>query len=193
MTSSSLVELARDSHDIDLQLAYAGPDNFTGAPVYRRAGAYLHRDAATLLVRAIDLAARQGWRFQIFDAFRPSEAQWKLWKHTPDPEFLADPNRGSPHSRGVAVDLTLMDRDTGMALDMGTGFDAFTPLSHHANTDISPGAQQNRYRLLGLMTAAGWDCYMNEWWHYQMFESRQYAVLHDADAPRSMMTEQAGP
>ena len=188
MTPSPLIEITRDSHDIDLYLAYATADNFTGAPVYGRAGAYLHRDAEVLLARAIKLAAVQGWRFLIFDVFRPSEAQWKLWDHTPDPEFLADPNRGSPHSRGVAVDLTLIDAVSGEALDMGTGFDAFTPKSHHANTDISPHAQENRYRLLGLMTAAGWDCYMNEWWHYQMFDAKRYAVLNDADAPISIMT-----
>lgn len=187
MPTSPLVELSRDSHDIELYLAYATSDNFTAAPVYQNAVAYLHKDAELLMARAIKLAAVQGWRFLVFDAFRPSEAQWKLWAHTPDPEFLADPNRGSPHSRGVAIDLTLLDSATGEALDMGTKFDAFTPLSHHANTDISAQAQENRYRLLGLMTAAGWDCYMNEWWHYQMFDAKRYPVLGDADAPRSIM------
>ena len=188
MTSSPLTELTQDTHNIDLYLAYGTADNFTGEPVYERAAAYLHKDAEALMSCAIKLAARQGWRFLVFDAFRPSEAQWKLWHHTPDPEFLADPNRGSPHSRGVAIDLTLIDDKTGEALDMGTGFDAFTPLSHHGNTEISTLAQENRYRLLGLMTAAGWDCYMNEWWHYQMFDARSYPVLTDAEAPASMMT-----
>jgi D-alanyl-D-alanine dipeptidase len=60
-----------------------------------------------------------------------------------DPEFLADPRRGSPHSRGVAVDLTLLDGG-GRELDMGTAFDAFTPLSHHGRTDVSAEAQRNR-------------------------------------------------
>jgi len=187
MSTSPLVQLSRNSHDIELYLAYATCDNFTGAPVYQNPLAYLHTDAERLMARAIKLAAVQGWRFLVFDAFRPSEAQWKLWGHTPDPEFLADPNRGSPHSRGVAIDLTLLDAATGEPLDMGTAFDAFTPLSHHANTEISALAQENRYRLLGLMTAAGWDCYMNEWWHYQMFDAKRYAVLNDADAPQSIM------
>ena len=104
----------------------------------------------------------------------------------PDPEFLADPRRGSPHSRGVAVDLTLIDKASGEALDMGTGFDAFTPLSHHGNTAISPQAQKNRMLLMGLMTIAGWDFYRNEWWHYQLFDSRDYALYGDDDLPRAM-------
>ena len=102
-------------------------------------------------------------------------------------EFLADPRRGSPHSMGAAVDLTLIDGN-GCELDMGTAFDAFTPLSHHGTTEISEGAQRNRLILLGLMTAAGWDFYRNEWWHYQLFSPRgRYPVLGDAVLPAPMM------
>ncbi|MDH5748185.1 MAG: D-alanyl-D-alanine dipeptidase [Rhodospirillales bacterium] len=182
----SLIEITPASHDVLLDLTYATPGNFTGKPVYARAACYLHADAESRLRQAIDLAARQGLKFKIFDAFRPSEAQWVLWNHTPDPEFLADPRRGSPHSRGAAVDLTLVDGE-GDELEMGTDFDAFTPLSHHANTEISKTAQRNRFLLLGLMTAAGWDFYGNEWWHYQLFGARDYALLGDSDLPASMM------
>lgn len=182
----TLVEISRPGFDVDICIAYATPDNFTGAPVYSRPGCYLHPDAAECLQTAIDLAAVLGLRFRIFDAFRPSEAQWTLWNHTPDPEFLADPRRGSPHSRGVAVDLTLID-ENGDALEMGTGFDAFTPLSHHGNLEISVDAQRNRHLLMGIMTTAGWDFYRNEWWHYQLFDSRRYDVLGDAALPAPMM------
>ncbi len=182
----SLVEITPASHDVLLDLAYATPGNFTGKPVYARAACYLHGDAEIRLRNAIDLALAQGLRLKIFDAFRPSEAQWVLWDHTPDPEFLADPRRGSPHSRGAAIDLTLVD-GRAKELEMGTAFDAFTPLSHHANMEISEAAQRNRFLLLGLMTAAGWDFYRNEWWHYQLFEARDYPLLGDSDLPESMM------
>lgn len=186
-TSSDLVEIAPPGFDVDLQIAYATADNFTGAPVYARPGCYLHRAAAERLQEAVRLAGALDLRLLIFDAFRPSEAQWVLWNHTPDPEFLSDPRRGSPHSRGVALDLTLADRE-GNALDMGTGFDAFTPLSHHATTAIPEAAQRNRLLLLGLMTAAGWEMYSNEWWHYQLPEAAQYPLLSDEDLPVPMMT-----
>ena len=172
----TLVEITEERFGVSLDIAYATPNNFTGAPVYTRAGCYLHADAADALSRAVDLADKIGFGIRVFDAFRPSEAQWKLWNHTPDPEFLADPRRGSPHSRGVAVDLTFLDGD-GAELPMGTGFDAFTPLSHHGSTEIAVDAQRNRFLLLGVMTSAGWDFYRNEWWHYQLFESRSYPVL----------------
>ncbi len=182
----SLVEVTPQSHDVVLDIAYATSRNFTGRPVYGRAACYLHPEAERRLAQAIGLARPLGYRLKVFDAFRPSEAQWALWAVRPDPEFLANPRRGSPHSRGAAVDLTLIDA-AGTELDMGTDFDAFHPQSHHARTDISPVAQQNRLLLLGLMTAAGWDFYRNEWWHYQLFDARQYPLLSDSDLPLPMM------
>ncbi|MFC1673909.1 D-alanyl-D-alanine dipeptidase [Pseudomonadota bacterium] len=182
----SLVEITEATHNLELDLKYATSENFTGQPVYRRAACYLHVEAEKCLMIARDLAERQGWGLQIFDAFRPSESQWKLWNHTPDPDFLADPRRGSPHSRGVAVDLTLIDKASGEALDMGTGFDAFTPLSHHGNPGISAEAEHNRLLLMGLMTTAGWDFFRNEWWHYQLFDSRDFPVFGDGDLSEPM-------
>lgn len=183
---SLLIPIAVPDYDVDLTIAYATANNFTGRPIYSRAAAYLHPDAAAALQRAIALAAAQGLRLRVFDAYRPPEAQWLMWNHTPDPEFLADPRRGSPHSRGVAVDLTLVDTD-GRDLDMGTAFDAFTPLSHHASVAVPVAAQRNRLLLLGLMTAAGWDFYRNEWWHYQLFDARRYPLLSDSTLDQGLM------
>ncbi len=181
-----LVAIAPSDFDVEVSLAYATDANLTGKPVYRNAECWLHREAAGKLDAAIALARPLGYRLKIFDALRPTEAQWALWNVNPDPEFLADPRRGSPHSRGVAVDLTLLD-PAGRELDMGTGFDAFTPLSHHGRTDVPAEAQRNRLVLMGLMTAAGWDFYRNEWWHYQLFDARRFPLVCDADLPRPMM------
>ena len=188
----SLVEIRPPEYDIVTDIAYATPRNFTGKPVYARPGCYLHRAAAEKLQFAIAIARPFGLKLKIFDAFRPSEAQWVLWRTRPDPNFLADPRRGSPHSRGIAVDLTLVDaraRDAGRDLDMGTGYDAFTPLSYHGVTKgVSVDGQRNRLVLLGIMTSAGWDFYRNEWWHYQLFNAREYPLLSDRDLPQPMMS-----
>ena len=185
-----LVPVTSAAFDLEVALADATADNFTARPDYRTgAGCWLHADAAPLLRRAVELARPLGLRLRLLDAFRPTEAQWALWSHTPDPEFLADPRQGSCHSMGVAVDLDLIDAASGLALDMGTAFDAFTPRSHHGNQDIPPEAQRNRHLLLGLMTTAGWDFYHNEWWHYQMFNTRAaYPLLSDSLlGPEAMM------
>jgi len=182
-----LIEVTPPRHGVLLDLAYATADNFTGAPVYGRAACYLHPHALDKLERARDLAAAIGLRLKIFDAFRPTEAQWVLWTHTPDATFVADPRVGSMHGRGIAVDLTLTDQ-TGAELEMGTGFDDFSPRSHHGRTDISVAAQTNRALLLGLMTAAGWEFYTKEWWHYQLPGARQaYPLLSDSVLPEPMM------
>lgn len=182
----TLVEITERQHGVVIELAYATARNITGAPVYKHAICYLNDEAAGLLDRAVALARPLGLRLKMFDALRPSEAQWTLWNAKPDPEFLADPRRGSPHSRGAAVDLTLIDA-AGQALDMGTEFDAFTPLSHHGSIAVREAAQRNRFLLLGLMTAAGWDFYRNEWWHYQLFDAKRFPLVADAELPRPML------
>ena len=92
-----LVALGPDGFDLDLR--YATADNITGRPIYRHARFYLHADAAAALGRAAALARAQGYRLRIFDAFRPTEAQWVLWRAFPDPEFVAESAR-----RGLDVE-----------------------------------------------------------------------------------------
>jgi D-alanyl-D-alanine dipeptidase len=181
-----LVEITPPEFDVDFDLAYATAENFTGRPVYTQASCYLHPDAATALAWAQSLAGEAGYRLLIFDAFRPAEAQWTLWRHSPDAEFLSPPWRGSPHSRGVAVDLTLRS-PSGEEIDMGTPFDEFSARAHHGCTEISAEAQRARHTLLGIMSTAGWDFYRNEWWHYQLFDARRYTVLGDSEAGSGMM------
>lgn len=174
----TLIDIA--SPDILLDLRYATTDNFTGRVLYKQPKAYLHPDAAEKFRKAIELAAAVGYRIKLFDAFRPLEVQRMLWEHTPDPDFISNPETGScPHCRGVAVDLTLLDA-RGRELDMGTAFDDFSKASWHGDLTVSVEAQKNRHMLLGIMSAAGWDFYRNEWWHYQLFKSREFELLTDA-------------
>lgn len=180
-----LVEITREAYDVDLDIVYATDRNFTGQSIYRRAACYLHPDTADLLRRAVELAAPLGYRLKVFDGFRPTEAQWILWRHFPNPDYIADPRSGSPHNRGAAVDLTLVDTSTGDELDMGTPFDALGPSSWHGYTAIPVHAQRNRCVLLGIMTAAGFDFFRNEWWHYQLFDAHgRYPLL-----PNSVLAE----
>ena len=104
---------------------------------------------------------------------------------TPHPAYIADPRRGSPRSRDIAVDLTLLDA-AGRPLEMGGAVDACTPRGHHGAEGVSPAAMHNRLPLLGIMTMAGWDWYANEWWHDQFFNPRDYAPLADSAAGAGM-------
>ena len=183
-----LIEIAPPRFDVDLDLRYASADNLTGAPIYARPLCLLHADAVPLLLRAIALAAGLGLRLRLFDAFRPVEAQWRLWRALPDPLYIADPRLGSNHSRGTAVDLTLADA-AGRPLAMGTGFDDMTPLSHHGRTELPPEVQRHRALLAGVMAGAGWRCYPYEWWHYQIERAETYPLLGDGALGGKMMSK----
>ena len=169
-------------------LAYGTPANVTGRAIYAHSHCYLHPDAHEKLRVAAEIAASLGYTFLLWDAYRPPEAQQALWDMVPDPRFITPPEKGSPHSRGVAIDLTLCDK-AGNELDMGTGFDDFTTRAFHTCRDVSQEAQRNRLILLGIMTLAGWDFYANEWWHYQLFNARTYPMIQDGTQGKPMMSQ----
>lgn len=168
-----------------LRLAYATADNLTGTPIYARGACFLHPRAAQALDRAQETALGLGLTLIVYDAFRPTEAQWVLWRHLPDPTFIADPTVGSTHGRGIAVDLTLATPD-GQPLDMGTGFDDMTADSFHG-APVPAEARRNRLILLGLMTQAGFEHIESEWWHYNLPRAEDYPLLSDEAAGTRLM------
>jgi D-alanyl-D-alanine dipeptidase len=163
---------------IAVDLRYAGPDNFIGRDLYAPFDcAWLHRDAAAALERVVAWLAREhpGCTPLVLDALRPQRVQQQLWDALAGTElrlYLADPARGSIHSFGMALDITLLDA-AGKELDMGTGFDDMTPLSHPALEEGflrsgALGADQvaNRRLLRTAMTQAGFVGIDTEWWHF---------------------------
>lgn len=170
-----LIEITSKTHPVLIDLKYATTDNFTSQVIYQDSRCFLRDAAMPFFEKAIELAAQQGYTFKILDAFRPQAAQYKLWDICPDPIYIANPDKGSNHSRGVAIDLTLCTQ-TGEELDMATPFDFFDVTSHHGGS-ISKEAAHNRYQLLGIMMSAGWDLYQSEWWHYQLFNAKSFSLL----------------
>ena len=112
----------------------------------------------------------------MFDAYRPQGTQEALWTFCPNPDYITPPEEGSNHTRGVAIDLTLVDA-SGQEIDMGTPFDDLTPKSHHGAPHMSARISANRYLLFGIMMTAGWDFFRNEWWHYQIFKAHDYTLV----------------
>lgn len=171
-----LQQITSDSHDVLIDMRYATTNNFMNKIIYSHADCLLHKDTLPLLEKAIRLAAEHGYKLKILDAYRPQFAQEKLWEICPDPMYVAPPKNGSHHTRGVAIDLTLVD-EKGEELNMGTGFDEFTKLSHHGAEGLPTDFVRNRYMLLSIMMSAGWDFNPNEWWHYQVFKAWEYPLI----------------
>ncbi|KQV89964.1 D-alanyl-D-alanine dipeptidase [Massilia sp. Root351] len=163
---------------IAIELRYATPDNFVGRDLYSPHDcAWLHRDAAAALEQAVAWLAqrRPGSKLLVLDALRPQRVQEQLWAALQGTEllgYLAEPTRGSIHSFGMAVDLTIVD-EQGRELDMGTGFDDLSELSHPALEQqmlakgaISVEQIANRELLRGAMFQAGFVGINSEWWHF---------------------------
>ena len=177
--NQNFIKVNQNQLDVDIDLRYASKNNFTGDKIYFSESCFLHKIAYEHLCKAVDIAKKIGFKIKIFDAYRPTYVQKKLWETLPDPSFIAPPKKGSPHSRGVAIDLTLLKN--GREVDMGTEFDEFSKLSYHGSLDISKAAYHNRLILLGIMTDSGWDFYRNEWWHYQLFNSKNFQIVDNLE------------
>ncbi|ALK95029.1 D-alanyl-D-alanine dipeptidase [Massilia sp. WF1] len=163
---------------IAVDLRYASPNNFVGHDLYSPYDcAWLHVDAAAALERVVAWLKqkRPGCTPLVLDALRPQRVQQQLWdtlEGTGLQMYLADPARGSIHSYGMALDITILD-EHGRELDMGTGFDDMTELSHPALEEgfIRSGAlgeaQAAHRRLLReAMFQAGFVGINTEWWHF---------------------------
>ncbi len=159
-------------------LRYVGSNNFAGRSLYGRLDcAWLRQEAAQgLLAAAAWLhVERPGWRILVLDALRPQRVQEAIWVDvagTPSQEYFANPERGSIHSYGMAVDVTLLDAQ-GAEVDMGSGFDEMSTRSHPclhaehlANGVLSPLQVAQRECLLQAMQHGGFQGIPNEWWHF---------------------------
>lgn len=192
------VQLAEIDPLIGQNMRYAGADNFTGRPVagYDAPVCILTREAAEALSRARALLAPKGMTLVVFDCYRPTRAvddlvHWTKTPGPPDPRWFPHVRREkliakgyvglqSNHSRGSTVDLTLAPMGkpeavsagcgvpaTG-AVDMGSGFDCFDPVSATSSPAVSTEARANRALLLDAMKEAGFRNYAGEWWHFKL-------------------------
>lgn len=171
---------------VDVELRYATTENFTGQVVdgYESEDAAILRTepAAALALVQQDLEA-EGLGLRVYDAFRPTRAvQFFMdWAQTDDdrtkseyyPDFekpqlfeLGYIAEKSGHSLGGTVDLTLVDLETGEALDMGGPFDFFGERSHYETAGLTPEQIDHRATLHDAMLARGFEQYPLEWWHY---------------------------
>src|SRR5918994_282413 len=130
---SLLVDVQTLDSTIRVDARYAGPDNFTGAPLpgYEAPRALLPREAAVAFTRGQARLRTGGLGLLVFDGYRPVRAtramvQWadRTGRHDLLKDgYIASRSR---HNLGLAVDLTLVDPGSGTALDMGTPFDTFS-------------------------------------------------------------------
>jgi zinc D-Ala-D-Ala dipeptidase len=160
--------------DIALDLRYATTNNFVKEKMYECGECYLRDEVAQALIRVHNKLKEKGYRLLMFDCYRPHSVQWRLWKKVPNPDYVADPRKGSMHNRGAAVDLSVVDKN-GKALDMGTEFDFFGKEAHIDYTGHQPEVYENRKLLQNLMIAEGFKTTRTEWWHFS-YTKQSYGI-----------------
>ncbi|MER7458746.1 M15 family metallopeptidase [Micromonospora sp. NPDC126480] len=223
------VVLADVDPRIRADIRYAGGHNFVGRPLagYDEPLCLLTRPAAEALRRVQDAALARGLSLKVYDCYRPQPAVDDIvtWAGRPGQErtkaefhprvpkselfdrgYVSAP---TAHSRGSAVDLTLVDagspgpapyspgqplvactapagqRFADDSIDMGTGFDCFDPLAHTDSARVSATARANRHLLRDLMTREGFVNYDREWWHYRYRDEPYPDRYFDAPVARA--------
>ena len=180
LRSPDLVDLTTLDPNIKLDIRYATPNNFLGAPVYEEAKAFLQRPAAEALARAAQKLRPMGYGLLIHDAYRPWYVTKIFWDATPQDKklFVADPREGSRHNRGCAVDLTFYDLKTGTPVLMTGGYDEMSERSYAFYPGGTSLQRAHRAVLRNALEAEGFTVYQFEWWHFDYKDWRQYPILN---------------
>lgn len=177
-----LVRIVEYLPSVREELAYASEENFTGQRIYDFYNAYLRYGTVKKLAAASAELEEMGLGLLVWDGFRPVSAQAALWDICPDARYVSHPVTGTrAHCRGNAVDLTLVDLETGEKLEMPTGFDDFSALADRNYSDCPETAAENARLLEIVMKKHGFKPYSAEWWHYTDTES--YPVEENFEPP----------
>lgn len=167
LVDSTFVRLADFSDGFAYDMRYATDNNFLKEKVYDCAECYTRVKTVKALLAANKDFKKEGVKIKFYDCYRPNSVQYKMWKIVPNPQYVANPVKGSIHNKGGAVDITLVTLQ-GVELDMGTDFDFFGKRAYHDNFDLPQEILDNRKLLKETMKKHGFWSTRTEWWHYNL-------------------------
>jgi|WetSurMetagenome_2_1015567.scaffolds.fasta_scaffold84137_1 zinc D-Ala-D-Ala dipeptidase len=185
LQGAGLVNVQSLDSTVMVDLIYSGSNNFLHQDLYGGlCRCYLTKEAAGMLARAQSALRKKRPHASIvaLDCARPQSVQRKMWdrvKGTAGSTYVANPDKGSLHSYGCAVDVTLAD-SSGTPLDMGTPFDFFGELAQPRYEEkffregkLTARQVANRKLLRDSMREAGFIPLATEWWHFNAFPKNQ--------------------
>jgi zinc D-Ala-D-Ala dipeptidase len=170
-------EVTQLDRSIAIDIRYATTDNFTKSKIYDCPRCFLRPAAALAIAKAHEQLQKQGLGLKMFDCYRPRPYQQRLWDKVPNPDYVTNPKKGSMHSRGAAVDLTIVDAK-GKELDMGTPYDFFGKKAHSDCKDLPKNVLENRELLTKTLESVGFRGIRTEWWHFS-FGKKEYELSSD--------------
>jgi zinc D-Ala-D-Ala dipeptidase len=173
---------------LNIELRYNTSYNFVGSPIngYQANSLILTKEAAAALKQVQKELLEKNLCLKIYDGYRPQRAvnhfiSWArnlndtINKHI----FYPHVNKSdlfkegyiathSGHSKGSTLDLTIIDGNTGIPLDMGSPYDFFGEESWVDYPNISEKQKANRKLLQDVMLKYGFRNYTKEWWHFTL-------------------------
>ncbi|MDB2613716.1 M15 family metallopeptidase [Chlamydiales bacterium] len=161
-----LVEIQEVEPHLILDIVYATADNFMGERLYSSPHCFLDEEVARALNNALHLLNKYSLGLKVWDGYRPTPIQQKMWDKIQDERYVSNPQKeGGRHTRGTAVDLTLITLK-GEELPMPTPFDSFESAAHSDYISLSPEVLKNRALLKHVMESVGFKQLPTEWWHF---------------------------
>ena len=174
---SPLVPIETVRPPVVQEMRYATRHNFTGEVLYPLPRIFLHRDTARALRSVQRELQKRGLGLKVWDAYRPLSVQEKMWNLIRDERYVSNPakNKGR-HTRGTAVDVTLVDR-LGRELPMPSDFDDFSERAHRDYRGGTAEQRRNRQILQDVMEQCGFVPFPTEWWHFDLKNWEKYPPL----------------
>ncbi len=174
-----MLELITLDTTIKLDIRYAREDNFVGRPVYDEARAFLQPVAAEALLRVHNKIKPEGFGLVIFDGYRPWSVTKLFWETVEEHQkiFVADPEIGSKHNRGCAIDLSMYYLASGEQVEMPSGFDEFNEKAFATYEGGSQVETSNRDYLITNMESEDFTVNPKEWWHFDHKDWEGYKIL----------------
>jgi D-alanyl-D-alanine dipeptidase len=177
--NAGLIDVNSIDKTIRVDLVFSDPKkNYFRINFYNNlTKAYLQKEVAEKLSKAQKILHlnKKGYFLLILDAARPRSVSRQMYdkmKGTKFEKFVANPDKGSMHNYGIAVDITVVD-DAGKELDMG--FSPFRKstieiywlyVKQKLGLKLTNKQKNNRKLLSDTMVKAGFIPLSYEWWHF---------------------------
>ncbi len=175
--NNELIEIKKAIPSVVLDIRYATTNNFMHQIMYKQARAFARKPVVEKLKIIQTQLKKDGYGLKIFDGYRPYAVTISFYEKATDKAFVANPNKGSKHNRGCALDLTLIDLKTGKDIPMPTPYDSFEEAASPTYAKLPANIIKNRDYLIKIMHDNGFKVVSNEWWHFDFNGWQNYSLM----------------